>query len=196
MILYRKLIGLFAFALLALPSSLSAADGNLQTLSMSAVAAAGAEPLSDVHFSVTSLDAGSGQEYKALSDRGPAEVQVPSGRYKVIATFGHTKVEKDVTVGSDPAKVQIALNAGTVFMKLLHNVGGKTYKTGVSWEILTYGKDASGKRHLLAASKDAQPKFILPEGFYLARASTGTQDVKHTIEVTKGVTYKYTVILQ
>ena len=195
MILYRKLIGFCALALMALPSATSAADGNLQTLSLSAVAVAGADPIRDVHFSVTSLDGGSG-EYKALSDNGPAEVQVPSGRYKVTATFGHAKAEKDVTVGADAAKVQIALNAGTVLMKLLHNVGGKVYKTGVNWEILTYGKDAEGNRHLLAASDKAQPKFVLPEGFYLARASTGTQDVKHTIEVTKGVTYKYTVILQ
>ena len=196
MSLSRQVFALLFSALFALPTAASAADGALQTLSLSAVAAAGAEPLRDVHFSVKSLDAGSGLEVKALSESGPAEVQVPAGRYKVTATFGHTKVEEQVTVSNGGSRVQIALNAGTVFMKLLHNVGGKTYTTGVTWEILTYGKDASGKRHLLASSKQAQPKFVLPEGFYLARASTGTQHVKHTIEVTSGVTYKYTVILQ
>ena len=192
----RKLFGFLSAALLALPVAASAADGSLQTLSLSAVAAAGAEPIRDVHFKVTSLDPGESLEFKALSDQGPAEVQVPAGRYKVIASYGHTKAEKEVTVANGGSDVQIALNAGTVFMKLLHNVGGKTYKTGVTWEIMTYGKDANGKRHLLASSEQAQPKFVLPEGFYLARASTGTRDVKHTIEVTSGVTYKYTVILQ
>ena len=192
----RKLFGFFAAALLALPTAASAADGALQTLSLSAVAASGAEPINDVHFAVTSLDAGSGLEVKALSDNGPAEVQVPAGRYKVTATYGHTKAVEQVTVTNGGSRVQISLNAGTVFMKLLHNVGGKTYTKGVKWEILTYGKDSEGKRHLLAESGQAQPKFVLPEGFYLARASTGTQDVKHTIEVTSGVTYKYTVILQ
>ena len=196
MSLSRQVFALLFSALFALPMSALAADGSLQTLSLSAVAASGAEPLRDVHFSVKSLDSGSALEVKALSENGPAEVQVPAGRYKVTATYGHTTVEEQVTVSNGGSRVQIALNAGTVFMKLLHNVGGKTYTTGVTWEILTYGKDSAGKRHLLASSNKAQPKFVLPEGFYLARASTGTQDVKHTIEVTSGVTYKYTVILQ
>ncbi len=196
MSLSRKLFGVLAAGLFFLPASVSAADGPLETLSLSAVSAAGAQPIRDVHFSVTSLDSRDFPEVKALSENGPAQVQVPAGRYKVTATYGHAKAEEQVTVANGGSNVQIALNAGTIFMKLLHNVGGKTYRQGVTWEILTYGKDAEGNRHLLATSDLAQPTFILPEGFYLARATTGTRNVRHTVEVTSGVHYKYTLILQ
>ena len=192
----RKLLLCFALISLVLPVSAQAADGALQAVSLSAVVAAGGKPLNDVHFTVTSLGSTAPVQAEANSDGGKATVKVPAGRYKVVASYGHTTSAKEITVGNGASSHELTLNAGTVNLKLLHNVGGKTINSGVDWEILTYGKDAEGKRHLITASQVAQPKFVLPEGYYLARAVNGTQSVKHTIEVTSGTTYNYTLILQ
>ena len=196
----RDLLAVFTFAVIAhlglIASSASAAEGPLTKVSLTAVVTAGAESLSDVEFTVTSVDSTAPVQVKALSDQGPTTVEVPSGRYKVMASYGHTTAEKEISVGGAPSSHEISLNAGTVFLKLIKSVGGPMIKSDLDWEILTYGKDASGNRHLLASSKDAQARFVLPEGYYIARATKGTQAVKHTIEVTSGVTYKYTVILQ
>ena len=191
-----KLLGVFAFLALLQPALVPAADAPLQAVSLSAVVVTGAEPLSDVEFTVTSIDSTAPVQVRALSDQGPVSVEVPAGRYKVMASYGHTTAEKEITVGGGPSAHELSLNAGTIFLKLIKHVGGPMIKRDLDWEILTYGKDAEGKRHLIASSDQAQPRFILPEGYYLARAVNGTQSVKHTVEVTSGVTYKYTVILQ
>jgi hypothetical protein len=82
-----------------------------------------------------------------------------------------------------------------VRMKAISNVGAKPIPANLDWEILTYGRDSTGKRHRVAVSKEAQPTFTLPEGYYLAIIKRGGRVTKHTIEVTKGITYKYTVLL-
>ena len=192
----RKLLLCFALASFAVPATAQAADGALQAVSLSAVVAAGGKPLNDVHFTVTSIGSTAPVQATASSDQGKAQVQVPAGRYKVVASYGHSQSEKEITVGDGASSHELTLNAGTVNLKLLKHVGGKTIRTGLDWEILTYGKDASGNRHLITSSKAAQPKFVLPEGWYLARVVNGTQTVKHTIEVTTGATYNYTLILQ
>lgn len=196
---FRKLLGVLApaaFAVAFLVQPAAATDSSLQSVSLSAVTVAGAQPLPDVEFTVTSIGSTAPVQVKALSDQGPVAVEVPAGRYKVMASYGHTTAEQEITVGNGPSSHEVQLNAGTIFLKLIHHVGGPTIKSDLGWEILTYGRDAEGKRHLVATSKQSQPKFVLPEGYYLARAVRSTRDVKHTIEVTSGVTYKYTVILQ
>ena len=99
-------------------------------------------------------------------------------------------------VGLKPASHEISLDAGTVIMRLIQHVGGPILRQGVSWKILTFGKDTSGKRQMIASSSESQPKFTLPKGYYVAQAAMGKREVRHTIEVTSGMSYKYTVILQ
>lgn len=199
-----RIVGRLALTVFLTPLSIigaaSADDGAavsqaLQWVTLTAVVVPGAQPLPDTDFAVTPLGS-SAQPVVAKSSDKPAAVQLPAGRYKVVASYGDTRAEREITVGSQPASHQVNLNAGTVNLKLIKHVGGPTLKSGVTWEILTYGRDAEGKRHYIADSEASQPRFTLPHGFYLARATVGTQEVRHTIEVTAGTTYNYKVILQ
>ena len=52
-----------------------------------------------------------------------------------------------------------------VLEKLVKRVGGPTVSSGVTWEILTYGREAEGHRHLITGSEPSQPRFGLPHGF-------------------------------
>lgn len=167
----------------------------MQWVTLTAVVVPGAQPLPNTDFAVTPLGSAT-EPVIATSGDKPAAVQLPAGRYKVVASYGDTHAEKEITVGSQPTSHEVNLNAGTVNLKLIKHVGGPTLKSGVTWEILTYGRDAEGNRHFIAGSETSQPRFVLPHGFYLARASVGTQEVRHTIEVTAGTTYNYKVILQ
>ncbi|MGF1611026.1 MAG: hypothetical protein ACFCUQ_16600 [Kiloniellales bacterium] len=168
----------------------------LQAVSLTAVVVPGAAPLNDAAFTVTKIGPDTGGEIVAKSSNGPAVVELPTGRYRVVASYGHSKAVEEILVGRSPLSHEINLNAGTVQLKLIKHVGGPTMKQDVKWEILTFGRDAEGKRHFVAGSQESQPRFVLREGFYLARATVKGREVRHTIEVTAGVTYKYNVILQ
>lgn len=167
-----------------------------QPVSFRAVVAPGAEPLLDAIFRITPQEGADRQEVEVRAVEGAATIDLSAGWYRVIASSGQTEVERRIVVGDSPTVHEISLNAGKVLLKLIRNVGGETLNNGVAWEVLTYGKDSQGKRQQVATSSAAQPKFLLPEGFYLARATIGKRDVKHTIEVTAGATFKYTLILQ
>jgi hypothetical protein len=197
-----RVIGGFALAAivsLSLPSQAedqTAASTVLQAVSLSAVVVPGAAPLPDAAFTVTKVGPGLAGEIVAKGSKGQAVVELPAGRYRIVASYGDSKAVEEIMVGRAPLKHQINLNAGTVQLKLIKHVGGPTLKQGVAWEILTFGRDAAGKRHFVTGSQESQPRFVLGEGFYLARATVGTQEVRHTIEVTAGINYKYSVILQ
>ena len=192
----------FCFAVLSLialgsVASLPAwAAGAKQPVSLTAVVVPGAKPLAGASFTVTPLGGGAGDPVTVTAQDGPAKVDLPKGRYKIEASYGDAKAAQEIMIDQNPASHEFDLQAGTVFLKLIKHVGGPTMNTGVEWEILTYGKDSTGKRHYISGSDQSQPRFVLPDGWYLARATVGTQVVKHTIEVTAGQTYKYTVILQ
>lgn len=185
-----------AMALGAVAISPALAAGAKQPVSLTAVVVAGAEPIAGASFTVTPLGGGAGDPVTVTAQDGPAKVDLEKGRYKIEARYGDAKAAQEIMIDQNPASHEFDLQAGTVFLKLIKSVGGPTMKTGVAWEILTYGKDATGKRHHISDSDKSQPRFVLPDGWYLARATVGTQVVKHTIEVTAGQTYKYTVILQ
>jgi len=173
----------------------AAVSQAMQWVTLTAVVVPGAQPLANADFAVTPLGS-SIEPVVAKSGDKLAALQLPAGRYKVVASYGDSRAEKEITVGSQPTSHEVSLNAGTVNLKLIKHVGGPTIKSGVIWEILTYGRDAEGNRHHITAAETSQPRFVLPHGFYLARATVGTQEVRHTIEVTAGTTYNYKVILQ
>lgn len=197
-----RLIGGFALAAVVSLSSPSHAEDQaaasvaLQAVSLTAVVVPGAAPLVDASFTVTKLGANAGGEIVAKSKDGRAVVELPAGRYRIIASYGDSKAVEEILVSRTPLSHEINLNAGTVHLKLIKHVGGPTMRQGVNWEILTFGRDAQGKRHFVTGSKESQPRFVLGEGYYLARATVSGREVRHTIEVTAGTTYKYSVILQ
>ena len=166
-----------------------------QTLSLEAVVVEGAKPLRDVTYLVERIDRVGDQGIEARSVNGVAKVDLPAGRYRVTATHGYASTQQEVAVGDAPAHQVVNLRAGTVRMKAISNVGAKAIPGNLDWEILTYGRDSTGKRQRVAVSTEAQPIFTLPEGYYLAIVKRGARVTKHTIEVTSGITYKYTVLL-
>lgn len=171
------------------------AAGAKQPVSLTAVVVRGAKPLPGASFTVTPLG-GVGDPVTVTAREGSASLDLPVGRYRVEASYGDAKVAREILIDRSPVSRVFDLRAGTVHLKLIKSVGGPTMNSGVAWEILTFGKDSQGKRHRVTGSDQAQPRFVLPHGWYLARATRGTQVVKHTIEVTAGQTYKYTVIMQ
>ena len=184
------------FAIIALvPIGASSSDNHMK-VSLTAVVAPGAQPLMDALFTVSSIDDPARMPLEVKSIEGPAVLKLPAGRYWVRARYGDSGADKEIVVGNGVDRYEVSLNAGSVVLRLKHHVGGPVLRKDVTWEILTYGRDVSGNRHLIASSPEAQPKFYLPEGYYVAQAKNGTRDVRHTIEVTSGANYKYTVILQ
>ena len=188
----------FALPLAALTlvgAQLAAATGK-QPVSFTAVVVPGAQPLVNAYFTVTPVGMGPEKSTIARSGDGPATMELPEGRYTLVTAYGDTQRQQEIVVGKAPVSHQINLNAGTINMKLIKHVGGPTLTQGVTWEILTFGRDSKGERRHITDSSESQPRFVLPHGFYLARVRIGTQEVRHTVEVTAGITYNYTVILQ
>lgn len=82
---------------------------------------------------------------------------------------------------------------GWVRLQVVPHGGAAPLTSNIDWQILTFGRDASGRRQLVAEAKGPQPELALPEGFYLAQAQTRDALVKHTIEVAAGRSYSYTL---
>lgn len=165
-----------------------------QRVSLEAVIANGAKTLKDrISFTVSRFENGGVGPIVATAERSPAELSLPAGHYRVSTVYGDVAVDSNLEVASSAVKHRVNLNAGWVRLKVIPHRGAKPMKGDVDWEILTYGRDASGKRHQVATASGPRPSLVLPEGFYLVRAKTRDARVKHTIEVTAGHTYKYTL---
>lgn len=171
-----------------------AAVGDQQRIKLEAVIANGAKTLKDrISFTVSRFENGAVGPIVATAEKSPTELSLPAGQYRVATVYGDVTVDSNLEVSSSAVKHRVNLNAGWVRLKVIPHRGAKPVKGDVAWEIMTYGRDASGKRHLVATTNGPRPSLVLPEGFYLVRAKTRDARVKHTIEVTAGHTYKYTL---
>ena len=86
------------------------------------------------------------------------------------------------------------LPVGTIRLRVIDSVGGRTLKAPITWRLLTYGRDEEGQRHLLAEVRGATPELILPAAWYIVYAHFPDQVVVHPVEVTAGRTFKYTLV--
>ena len=178
----------------ALADGQLAAVGDQQRIKLEAVIANGAKTLKDrISFTVSRLENGAVGPIVATAEKSPTELSLPAGQYRVATVYGDVAVDSNLEVASSAVKHRVNLNAGWVRLKVIPHRGAKPLKGDVAWDILTFGRDANGKRHLVATSVGPRPSLVLPEGFYLVRAKTRDARVKHTIEVTAGHTYKYTL---
>ncbi len=199
--LYRTAFaGAISLGLSAVPAGVAlageqmAAVGDQQRIKLEAVIANGAKTLKDrISFTVSRFENGAVGPIVATAEKSPAELSLPAGQYRVATVYGDVAVDSNLEVASAAVKHRVNLNAGWVRLKVIPHRGAKPLKGDVAWEVMTYGRDASGKRHLVATTNGPRPSLVLPEGFYLVRAKTRDAKVKHTIEVTAGHTYKYTL---
>ena len=156
-----------SFALLVTlgwPDGLMAA-GDKQPVSFRAVVAPGAEPLLGAIVRITPQEGADRREVEIRAEDGAATIDLSAGWYRVIASSGQTEVERRIVVGDSPTVHEISLNAGTVLLKLIRNVGGETLNNGVGWEVLTYGKDSQGKRQQVATSSTTASRVFMKPRF-------------------------------
>jgi len=186
----------FGLSAPALGDTQLASVGDQQRITLEAIIATGAKTLKDrVSFTISRIKNGAIGPIVATADKSPAEVKLPTGRYRVATVYGEVSIDSNLDVASSTVKHRVNLNAGRVNLKVIPHRGAKAVKGDVEWEIMTYGRDASGKRHLVATARGPHPDLVLPHGFYLVQAKTRDAKVKHTIEVTAGHTFKYTLNL-
>ncbi len=86
------------------------------------------------------------------------------------------------------------LPVGTIRMRVIDRVGGRTLKAPITWRFLTYGRDEKGQRHLFTEVRSATPELILPAAWYIVYAHLPNQVIQHPVEVTAGRTFKYTLV--
>jgi hypothetical protein len=185
-------VACLAGAIAVAPAIAPAAADELKPVYLDAVIAEGASPLSDVSFTVERVQGGVVQEMRG----GAAELQLPAGRYKVRASFGQTEVEQDIVVDAASTRHTINLNAGEVELTLINDPTRpmNKIKGPIEWRVLTYGRDATGKRQLLHQAKASTARFTLPAGWYRVEADYGGITAWHPIEVTAGAAYAYSIV--
>lgn len=164
---------------------------ELKPVYLDAVIAEGATPLSDVSFTVERAG-GVVQELRG----GAAELELPAGRYTVRAAFGQTEVERDIVVDATNTRHTINLNAGEVQLNMIRGIGQDPIRDPIEWNVMTFGRDALGNRHLLHKVIASTAQLTLPGGWYYIEAVHSGQTVKHSIEVTPGAAFKYFVMKQ
>lgn len=106
--------------------------------------------------------------------------------------------------GTDSGLIQVAshmtrsqtanMPIGTIKLRVIPKVGAKALREPINWKVMTYGKDANGKRHQVAEVTAAQPEISLPAGWYVIHARMRGKTIKHPVEVTAGKTFKYTLV--
>jgi hypothetical protein len=87
-----------------------------------------------------------------------------------------------------------AMTRGTIRLRVIPHVGGKTVGAPIAWRIVTYGRDASGKRVEVARVDGATPELVLPAGWYIVHAQLPDQVIRHPVEVSAGRIFKYTLL--
>lgn len=133
--------------------------------------------------------AGSDAEGKA-DLKGPGKVQLPEGAYKVTAELYQIKQDSKLTVGGATTH-KVLIIGGFATLKWIHAIGGKAVKDGVKWRLLTYKKNADGSRRLLAELTGSQPRFMLPQGWYIAEGTYKGQVKRLAVEIANSRQYDY-----
>ncbi|GAB5467063.1 MAG: hypothetical protein Kilf2KO_00930 [Rhodospirillales bacterium] len=128
-----------------------------------------------------------------VSLSGPGKVSLPEGRYVLRAQLDQLVVEELFQV-SGPTNHVVVLDVGFATLALIPQIGANPYRRNVAWRVMTWRKDRQGNRKLLAVLTGARPRIALPEGFYMVEATHGGTETRHTIEISRGRTYDYTLI--
>ncbi|MEO1193855.1 MAG: hypothetical protein AAFY02_19020 [Pseudomonadota bacterium] len=136
---------------------------------------------------------GEGDIEAPVSLTGPGRVSLPEGRYIVRAQLDQFVIEELFSV-SGPTNHVVVIDVGFATLALIPRIGSNPYRRNVDWRVMTWRKDATGNRKLLAVLTGARPRIALPEGFYMVEATHGGQQTRHTIEINRGRTYDYTLI--
>lgn len=126
---------------------------------------------------------------------GPGEIEVPAGRYKVVTTLESMTLTDQINVAA-PVTYTATFQAGRATFALITKIGGKPVSDAINWRILTWKKNSKGERGVITQMVGAQQQVLLPEGWYLLEANRNGKITKHTIQITAGLNYSYTLLEQ
>ena len=106
--------------------------------------------------------------------------------------------DQKTTAGSQTAqyyyKQTAQLRMGTILLRMIPHVGGKTMKQNIQWDVVTFGRNEAGDRVPVAKVSGATAKLVLPAGWYVVFARMPDRVIKHPVEVTANRTFKYTLV--
>lgn len=201
---FRTLLGgALCAAAATLAAFPAAATGGTQTAAQSmhsfvvrAVINEGAAEIPrDVSFSLHRLNGNGEAELAAEASGGVAELAVPQGEYLLTTTYGATLKQELIEVHNPIAAPHtVNLNAGEITLSVITGIGRPPLQHPIDWQILTYGRDVEGNRHVLHEVTDARPYLVLPAGWYFVAANYEGRRLTHTIEVGAGNRFDYTLV--
>lgn len=136
----------------------------------------------------------------AVTLAGPAVAGQTAGAPSVQAAGDNAR-----TTGAEPgsARIQMAsshsrqtanLPVGTIRLRVIPRVGGRTLREDIKWVVETYGRDEAGHRVQVAEVTGPTPELVLPAGWYVVHADTKAKTIKHPVEVTANRIFKYTLV--
>ena len=173
---------------------LAAGSGPTQPVELSTIIANGGTPLQQgVTYRIDRIDQQAEPEFFQVS-KSSTKLELPHGQYRVTTEYGATKMEQNIVVGANNTKHVMNLNAGIIKLRMIPDINAKPLTSDTDWQILTYGKDAQGNRQEVHRVVSPDPELVLPAGWYVVQAYNGNTMTKHTIEVTAGISYKYTLV--
>ena len=180
----------------AVAQSNQTAAAGVYNLLVTAVPVPGAAPMHEqIVYTVEALD-GKDRGRVVASHTGPQlAAKLPSGRYRVTSVFNLSTISNDIEIKDAPVTHQMALNAGGITLALMPHFGAPEINADIEWTIWTFGRDATGNRWEVARARGANPRMMLPEGYYYVTANYNGAEARHTIEVTAGNNYNYAINL-
>lgn len=116
-------------------------------------------------------------------------ITLPTGRYVASASYRQTTVSAPFEVKSgELVENTLVLNAGSVRVNAVLSEDSSPLTSGVSWNVYTTKRDASGNQLKTGYSYDAAPTFTLPMGNYdiIVQTSNGTAKAVKQLSVTAG----------
>jgi Ca-activated chloride channel family protein len=121
---------------------------------------------------------------------------LPAGDYVLELSKGQAKAAKPfkLTAG-DQINVELALDAGRLFVSGVYAAGGPEVKDGLSVEVRKARNSDDEPGEALATTYDALSKFELPSGSYEVLVSVGQAARSFTVKVASGETTRLNAVL-
>ncbi len=122
---------------------------------------------------------------------------------QAVVVVGLIGAAAPAVAGERAGAVQLAFHAnaqtatlpvGTIRLRVIDRIGGRTINGPITWRIITYGRDEEGRRHVAAELTAATPELVLPAAWYIVYARLPDQEIKHPVQVTAGRTFEYTLV--
>jgi Ca-activated chloride channel family protein len=174
-------------------------DMQAARVSLSAVLAAGQEPLANVHWKVLAPEVdfeGRRAQFAAKDWARPGHrMTIPAGTYQLQVTHGFITRTADLTVAPGERKVvTVDLAGAQVALSAVLAAGGEPVNQ-VHWKV--FRPDADGTRVPVASKDWANPGYLmaLPAGSYEVEVRHGNVSATGTLELEAGARVRHTVDL-